>query len=79
MIYILDLLNKIKWDDNEIPEDYTLVYYDKVSNINKEIKLTDIKDIENLFIVLEVKGKEVNIPLHRIKEVKKEGKIIWKR
>jgi len=38
-----------------------------------------IKKIEGNFLVLEREGEEVYIPTHRVKEVKKNGKIVWKR
>ena len=31
----IDVLNKIKWDDNEDPNDYTIVYLDDIEE--KEI------------------------------------------
>lgn len=79
MMYILDLLNKIKWDQNLNPEEYVIVYFDRMDKSKKEIKFNKIKDFNNLTLVLEIEGKEIEIPLHRIREVKKEGKIIWKR
>jgi len=77
MQYILDLLNKIKWDKNEKPEDYSIVYFDRVSSRNMEIRFNDIKSIEGSFMV--VGEEESQIPLHRIKQVKKKGIIIWQR
>ena len=78
MEYILDLLNKIKWDDSENPEDYLILHYDRIKDINKELKFTKIKEINNLFLVTEKDDKEINIPLHRIREIRKKAKIIWK-
>ena len=79
MLYILDLLNKIKWDKKESPEDYSIAYFDRISNKKENIKYINIKRIEGGFIVVERKNKEVNIPLHRIKEVSKKGVVVWKR
>ena len=75
MIYILDLLNKIKWDQNLNPEEYTIIYKDRVNSLLKEIKFKNIKSFNNLTIELENR----EIPLHRIKEIKQDKKIIWKR
>ena len=74
MIYILDLLNKIKWDKNLNPNEYSIIYLD--FNKKKEILYIEIKEFNNLTLVLK-DGTE--IPLHRIREIKKSGKIIWKR
>ena len=79
MLYILDLLNKIKWDKKENPDDYSIAYFDRISNKKENIKYVNIKKIEGRFIVVERKNKEVNIPLHRIKEVSKKGVVVWKR
>ncbi len=79
MMYILDLLNKIKWDQNLNPEEYTIIYLDRINNTKKEIKFDKIKNFNNLTLILESEEKEIEIPLHRIREVKKQGKIIWKR
>ena len=78
MISINDLLNKIKWDEREHPEDYMLYYYDRVEDTLKEIPLTRV-EIEEGFMKTRINGKDVSIPLHRIKEVKKQGKLVWKR
>jgi len=77
MMYILDLLNKIKWDKNLNPNKYSIIYLDFAQK--KEIKFTEIKEFNNLTLIIESENKEVEIPLHRIREIKKSGKIIWKR
>lgn len=79
MMFIIDLLNKIKWDKREDPSEYKIVYYDRVEDKNKEVKFDKIKEIENLFITVELDDKEISLPMHRIREVKKGDKIVWKR
>ena len=77
MIPIKDLINKIQWDEREDIRDYTLTYIDL--NREKEIHYTEIKRLEGNFMVLERNNQEVEIPLHRVRKVKKQGKIIWQR
>ncbi len=79
MIPIPDLLNKIKWDKREKPKEYQIFYFDRISKKLIEIRFLDIKKIEENFMILERDGKEVNIPLHRIREVRRLGRLIWKR
>lgn len=79
MIYILDLLNKIKWDSRENQEHYTLYYQDRIENKLKEIRYTDIIAIEPPCMLLSLNKKITYIPLHRIREIKKQGKVIWQR
>ena len=76
---IFNLLNKIKWSKKENKNDYAIYYYDRICKNNKEIKFKDIKEFDKLFITTNKNKKEINIPLHRIKIVKKKGNIIWTR
>ena len=76
MIPIIDLLNKIKWDKKENPEDYTLIYFDRIEETSKELKYKDIKSIKEPFILI---NQNINIPLHRITQVRKKGVIVWQR
>lgn len=77
MITIKNLINKIRYDKRE-KGDYSLFYLDRIENNYKEIKFKDIKNIEGNFLIID-KDKETEIPMHRIKIVKKNGMIIWKR
>jgi len=78
MIFIKELLNKIKWDEKENPDDYLIGYLDKIENKIIFIKFNEIKKIEGNFLLLE-REEETYIPLHRIREVKKNEIVIWKR
>lgn len=79
MIPILDLLNKIKWDKREKPKEYSIFYFDRILKNLIEIKFEDIKKIEGNFMILERNGEEANIPLHRVREVRRLGRLIWTR
>ena len=79
MEFILDLLNRIKWDKKEDPSLYTIYYYDRVADINKELKFDDIKEINNLFLSVISCERTFDLPIHRIREVRKGSQIVWKR
>jgi len=79
MISIIDLINKIKWDKKEHPEDYTIAYKDRIKKELIEIPYTKIKKLEGAFMIIDQDNEETNIPTHRIKQVKKKGEIIWQR
>lgn len=79
MIPILNLLNKIKWDKNLNPEEYSIFYLDRITKSLIEIRYNDIKKIEKSFMILEKNNEEVNIPLHRIRKVKRKNKLVWER
>lgn len=76
---IQDLLNKLKWDTSEHPEEYTFFYFDRVEKILKELRYKEILKIEEGFLYLLKNGEEVAIPLHRIKKVIKNNVVIWER
>jgi len=75
---VKDLINKILWDEKENPEDYSLYYLDRITKKYKEIKFKEIKKLEGDFLVLE-REEETEIPLHRIKFVRKKGLVVWER
>ena len=79
MTPIKDLLNKIKWDKAENPADYSAHYLDRISEKLIKIDFNQIKRVEGTFLVLYRGEEEVNVPLHRIREVRKKGDIVWKR
>ena len=79
MLPIRHLLNKIKWDKRENPEDYSLFYFDRISKELIKINYIDIKKFEDNFIVVEKNNEESFIPMHRIKEVRKNNLVVWKR
>ena len=78
MTPIQDLLNKIKWDKRENPDDYSILYLDRVLNKLIQIPYAKIKKLEGSFMVLDNED-ETNIPLHRIKKVMKNNAVAWER
>ena len=76
---IIDLLNKIKWDKNLNKDDFSVVYFDRINKNKIEIAFVNIKNIEGNFMVVKKDEEEVNIPLHRIKQIKQKGNVIWER
>ena len=78
MTPIQHLLNKIKWDKRENPNDYTIFYHDRILNKLITIPYANIKKIEGSFMILN-NEEESNIPLHRIKKVIKNNVVIWER
>ncbi|MBU2638813.1 MAG: DUF504 domain-containing protein [Nanoarchaeota archaeon] len=79
MITAFEFLNKIKWDKRENPSLYTIHIYDRILKKNIEIKYTNIKEIGKSFMTIKRNDEETEIPLHRIREIRKSSKIVWKR
>ena len=75
---IHELLNKIKWDRRENPDDYLIFYYDRILKKLIQIPYNKIKSIEGSFMVLD-NEEESNIPLHRIRKVAKNNAFVWER
>lgn len=76
---IHELLNEIKWNPNLDKKAFTVCYYDRVLDKLLTVNFLNIKHFNKTFIIIEKEGKEIEIPLHRIKEVRKHGTLIWKR
>jgi len=77
-MYIGDLLNKLRWDKNLKPKEYSLVYFDRVLRKEFEIPFTSIGRKGNFFSI-NLGDREVMVPLHRINKVKRSGKVVWER
>ncbi len=74
---VVDLVKDIFKHPHERRKKYVIKYYDEIAKMLKEIQHAHIKKVEHNFLVTEENGKEVFIPIHRIKQIHKEGKIIW--
>ena len=77
-MYIGDLLNKMRWDKNLKPEEYTIIYFDRIAEKTFEIPFNSMGRKGNFITTLR-HGQEVHIPLHRIRQVRRNGKVIWER
>lgn len=78
MITIKNLLNKIKWDKKETPEQYLIFYFDRIAKKLIQIPYTKIKKLEGTFMILD-NEEESNIPLHRVRKVMKNNAAVWER
>ena len=78
MMYIGDLLNKIRWDKRLKAEEYTLIYFDRIAENSFEAPFNAISRSGN-FMIIKRNGQDASIPLHRIREVRRNGKVVWER
>ncbi|MFH1592452.1 MAG: DUF504 domain-containing protein [Candidatus Woesearchaeota archaeon] len=74
MIPIKQFLNKIKYSKKFNPKEITICYQDRFIKKLIPAEFKNITIEENLFIT-----NNKTIPLHRIREIRKKGVIIWKR
>ncbi len=82
MIPIQELLHRIQWDQDFANGRFELSYYDRVQDALIRVPLDTIYfDPEDHFSfqLADTEGEVHQIPLHRIREVFKDGQLIWER
>ena len=82
MIPIHELLNRIRWDKDFSRGEFIIGYYDRVEERIIRVPMHEIDfepDDHFSFDLTDRDGVLHSIPLHRIKEVHKDGKLIWHR
>ena len=79
---IHELLNRIKWDETFGQAEFIIAYHDRLRNAMIKVPLADIsfdKDDHFDFEMIDDMGEAHTVPLHRIREVYRNGKLIWRR
>ncbi|MFZ5512156.1 MAG: DUF504 domain-containing protein [Pseudomonadota bacterium] len=82
MIPVHELLARIRWDPQFGRGRFVIGYLDKVAGEVRYIALQNARpdpDNPSLFDVTDEEGVEHSIPLHRIREVLRDGETIWRR
>lgn len=82
MIPIHELLNRIRWDEDYGNADFVIGYYDRVENRILKVHLKELffdKEDHFDFELIDDVGEAHTIPLHRIKEVYRDGDLVWRR
>ena len=79
---IQDLLNRIRWDPEFGFARFVVGYYDRLTHAIVKIPFEQISfDLDDHFSFEAVGEDGVlhNIPLHRVREVYRNGELIWSR
>lgn len=82
MIPIQNLLNRIRWDKKFAASDFSVGYFDRVANEIIRVPFTTLRmnpENHNQLQLTDEEGVVHSIPLHRIREVLRNGKLIWRR
>jgi uncharacterized protein (UPF0248 family) len=77
-----DLLHRIRWDPVFGRGDFALAYYDRVAREEQVVAFVDIgfdPERPRTFSLRDADGLVHNIPLHRVRTVYKDGRVIWQR
>jgi uncharacterized protein (UPF0248 family) len=83
MIPIQELLNRIRWDTAFGKGCFVIGYYDRVSGqvIQVPLQQVEFASVNHFFFryIDPTNGVMREIPFHRIREVYKNGELIWHR
>lgn len=82
MIPIHELLSRIRWDADYGKADFVIGYYDRVAERIIRLPLTSISfDVEDPFdfTFVDEEGQTHTVPLHRIRQVFRNGELVWER
>lgn len=82
MIPIHQLLDRIRWDPEFAKGEFEIAYLDRVEHRLVRVSLRDAHAEPGDHFALQVKdadGYVHPVPLHRIREVCRDGILIWKR
>ncbi|MBI5391266.1 DUF504 domain-containing protein [Candidatus Woesearchaeota archaeon] len=74
---IADIMNHIQHHPKK--HEFSVKYYDSLKKKEVLIAARDIHHLEkNMVAIIGEGGKEVFVPMHRIRSVHRKGKLIWK-
>ena len=82
MIPIQDLLHRIQWDSEFGKGEFVLGYYDRVEDRIVRVPFRRVhfeKGERFMFEAVEDDGSVHGVPLHRVREVWRNGELIWHR
>lgn len=82
MIPIHELLNRIRWDRDFGQAVFVIGYYDRVSDEIIRVPLAELyfePGDHFAFDWVDDAGELHSIPLHRVREVFRDGVLIWRR
>ena len=80
MTTIKDLLSRIRWDPGYGRGRYVVGYEDHVAGGVVRVALSRVRAGDGFsFSLVDDQGTERTIPYHRIREVLRDGEVIWHR
>lgn len=82
MIPIHDLLNRIRWDEEFGKGRFEIGYYDRVEDKIIKIPFTEIQFSAGDHFSFQTANEfdePVSIPFHRVRQVWKDGVLVWER
>jgi uncharacterized protein (UPF0248 family) len=77
-----DILNRIRWDERLATDTFMIGYYDRVEDQIIKVAFTEIRFPEDnhfQFEIIDEEGELASIPYHRVREIYRNGQLIWHR
>ena len=77
-----ELLNRIRWDPKYGRSEFEIGYLDRVAGTLIRVPFTRLifpKDEHFSFSIIDSEGELHNVPFHRVKQVYRDGELIWHR
>jgi len=75
---VFETLNRLKWNEKMESCSVTILHRGAPED-RKIIDGVDIIELKKSYFTYQTRGKESTIPLHRVLEIKVNGKTSWKR
>lgn len=82
MMPIQQLLHRIRWDRAFGRGRFEIGYFDRAARGIRRVALRELvfpKDQRHAFEVMDESGQWCRIPFHRIRQVWRDGQLIWQR
>lgn len=82
MIPIQDLLHRIRWDEAFGQAEFEIGYYDRLTHAIVRVPFQGIRMEEGAhfgFEAIEADGSVHSVPFHRVRDVWRNGELIWHR
>lgn len=82
MIPIRQLLNRIRWDSEFAEGSFEVGYFDHIKQRIVRVPFDEIlfeKGNNFSFLLRNCEGDLISIPFHRVRELHKDGSLIWRR
>ncbi|HOY58093.1 MAG TPA: DUF504 domain-containing protein [Verrucomicrobiota bacterium] len=82
MTPIHELLNRIRWDKTFGRGRFEIGFWDRCEGVIHRVALQDVafpESAEHTFQFVDETGEHRRVPFHRIREVYRDGALIWQR
>ncbi len=82
MVPIHELLSRIRWDTDFGRGRFEIGYYDRHLDTIQRVAFREVvfpSDAGRVFEVVDADGRVRRIPFHRVREVTRDGRLIWQR